>query len=1032
VGGNPQESTLQNMPMFIEPHRDTVSTEANNTPEFAYLRRCELAGLVPCQGAWRRFGNEEGIVDTQKKWLSDADLVAIVETAVQYASEGYILRTLNLAGNAMTDAGLQRVAKLLAGPPVVCGDLTELCLAGNTSLRLRAAGVLSGFGRALLALPSLGALDLSGVPLGGGRTALGLVEALEHCPLLKKLGLAGCGIGHGDQAECVAISTLLGQHQSGWIGLESADLSGNYFGRAGFAAVGAALRKSRLMRLSFAGNGSAHWPEQGQGPGSAKDGPVRFHPIQVLVECLHCNTSLEMLDLSDCGIGPDTAFVLEDALQSHVNMRTFLLADNPLGDAGLRSVMRLLIAIRDIRSCDVRDHRGSDASVHQVKVRFAQPGGMYRLDLRYPHERATLRTLLRLAGKKRGAHAGGYHSQELVRRFFKFDPKQPKPLIEKDPDNNSWWNVPSQGIFSFTFEPIFSETKEQIMRVSSVKGDDRKSDDRSSTSSHRSAISGGLLGFGSTPTSPSASSTPRQQQQQRRQQQEEPSNSNRESLQTSEVRQIGEAKLALSSGDNETKVARPRSMGSGCGGDPRRRPTIQFSHESDSTEAPGSFSRSRQSFAMGRKRSFFKGRTTSMGIGAINTSPTILDAPKELGALDSDWMELAHLVRSSRIQVSALRYPLIRAMFLSLITQEQQLRFIRACSKDLEFNCPQVSKLCEDRPEIAAHIVCSLFPCISGRSSQLLLLVGLDSTHVPSVSKAVAPFLWFQEGNLSGRYILDLAEPADYAVAENCLLVNAWESEVGRAIERPDVSQRGNYEMLRNESHNEVPFTYTRSWGLPSHGVLRFDYSSIRRPPEAFTAMQEAREVVDYLRSDTISSRSKLCALRAVSVHMYVSPKHFRDLVQCFTEAEDRMDFFCMLHTRVVDPARFLVPDLFSPAAQLFRPQDRVALLNRLGHLHLLNPIHPDGTYFMCNLMMYEERRVVEYLVRLTVEETGSKVIGTDRDGGVAPVPASWADKGVPSDDMPFLGYTYETATLNLQARQNLAEKFCVGVFGSA
>lgn len=237
--------------------------------------------------------------------------------------------------------------------------------------------------------------------------------------------------------------------------------------------------------------------------------------------------------------------------------------------------------------------------------------------------------------------------------------------------------------------------------------------------------------------------------------------------------------------------------------------------------------------------------------------------------------------------------------------------------------------------------------------------------------------------------------------------------------------------MLRNESHNEVPFTYSRSWGLPSHGVLRFDYSSIRRPPAEMTAMSEAREVVDYLRSDKLGSASKLRALRAVSVHMYLSPKHFRDLVQCFTEGEDRQEFFCILHTRVVDPARFLVPDLFSSASQLFRPQDRMALLHRIGHLQLLNPIHPEGTIYMCNLMVYEERRVVEYLVSLTVEETGSKVMGFDKDGGVvAPVPASWADKGVPSDEIAFTCYTYEMASLNTQARQLLAERFCVGVFG--
>jgi Ran GTPase-activating protein (RanGAP) involved in mRNA processing and transport len=165
------------------------------------------------------------------------------------------------------------------------------------------------------------------------------------------------------------------------MGLESADLSGNFFGRVGFATVAAALRHSRLKSLSFAGNNGAHWPDSGPGQSGAKDGPVRFNPVQILVEGLHCNSSLEDFDLSDCGIGPDTAFVLEDALQTHQSMKSLILMNNPLGDAGLRSVMRLLLAIgSDIRSCNVCGHRGSDALAHpilQVRCEAAQA---------HPHE----------------------------------------------------------------------------------------------------------------------------------------------------------------------------------------------------------------------------------------------------------------------------------------------------------------------------------------------------------------------------------------------------------------------------------------------------------------------------------------------------------------------------------------------------------------------------------------------------------------------------------------------------------------------
>lgn len=46
------------------------------------------------------------------------------------------------------------------------------------------------------------------------------------------------------------------------------------------------------------------------------------------------NDSLEELELSNCSVGVDTAWVLQEALQRHPKLRSLRLSENPLGEAG--------------------------------------------------------------------------------------------------------------------------------------------------------------------------------------------------------------------------------------------------------------------------------------------------------------------------------------------------------------------------------------------------------------------------------------------------------------------------------------------------------------------------------------------------------------------------------------------------------------------------------------------------------------------------------------------------------------------------
>mmetsp|Transcript_105995 Transcript_105995/g.330579 ORF Transcript_105995/g.330579 Transcript_105995/m.330579 type:complete len:251 (-) Transcript_105995:146-898(-) len=233
--------------------------------------------------------------------------------------------------------------------------------------------------------------------------------------------------------------------------------------------------------------------------------------------------------------------------------------------------------------------------------------------------------------------------------------------------------------------------------------------------------------------------------------------------------------------------------------------------------------------------------------------------------------------------------------------------------------------------------------------------------------------------------------------------------------------------MLRNETLNEEPFAYGREWGLPSQGWLSFDYSSIRRPPATCGAMPEMNEVPKFLRSASLPGSAKLRALRVVSVHMYMSTQQFKNIMNCFPEGcEDRQELFCMLYTRVVDPSRLLGSEVLrSPT--LLRDCDRQALLKRIGHLHLLNPFHPEDVAYLCCLKVYEERMIVDFLVQLAVKEPGGRVVGAAVGAnGRAALPVSWADTGVPDEDIHF-SCTYDTKTANLVWRQTLAERYTVG-----
>ena len=121
--------------------------------------------------------------------------------------------------------------------------------------------------------------------------------------------------------------------------------------------------------------------------------------------------------------------------------------------------------------------------------------------------------------------------------------------------------------------------------------------------------------------------------------------------------------------------------------------------------------------------------------------------------------------------------------------------------------------------------------------------------------------------------------------------------------------------MLRNEVYSEVPLTCSPNWSLPSYGYFAFATRQSDDPSAGNKAMPEATVVTWYLRSNPMAGGPKFRVLRAISVYLYFSANQFRNLIQCFPEADNnRQAFSNMLHSRVVDSDRLLSPEVLYSA----------------------------------------------------------------------------------------------------------------------
>lgn len=446
---------------------------------------------------------------------------------------------------------------------------------------------------------------------------------------------------------------------------------------------------------------------------------------------------------------------------------------------------------------------------------------------------------------------------------------------------------------------------------------------------------------------------------------------------------------------------------------------------------------------------------------------------------------------SRRIPVSMMRFVAVVMCWRSLLTEQEHRTFVDAVGKDCLLKAAQMRLFVEE----AAMYMPSLVPRITSRL--MLSLQSIDRQCVNSTLKAttkkaadevdgnqprssvtgstalvessnlrafkkqkgygkggdqslsyMSSLLRFNPQNCSGRYRLDLRDPADYTVAERVLVINNWESLIARARKVVDTSQAGSYHAIRNikfEGEGTEEFMYTSSWMLPGDGFsgeghLQIDYvSMVRVHPARDTALSEEQFdiLIGLLRQENTDCLevSVFLAIKLVSHKLVLLAEQLGKMLRCLLQMERRIECYHFLFPRCLEfgpPMVDLDDGLLGRGAGLFSELDRGTLTHRLGLAHTMDAINmhrEPRNVFVLDLTRHDTHAVCEYLIFLAEIEPGENMVDchwteySNRTSGMWFVPASWTE-AVPRKGCVSITYVLQKLEyLRLDVRKENAVK---------
>eukprot|EP00930_Biecheleria_cincta_P027581 TRINITY_DN19349_c0_g1_i1.p1 TRINITY_DN19349_c0_g1~~TRINITY_DN19349_c0_g1_i1.p1 ORF type:complete len:1554 (+),score=242.83 TRINITY_DN19349_c0_g1_i1:88-4749(+) len=327
----------------------------------------------------------------------------------------------------------------------------------------------------------------------------------------------------------------------------------------------------------------------------------------------------------------------------------------------------------------------------------------------------------------------------------------------------------------------------------------------------------------------------------------------------------------------------------------------------------------------------------------------------------------------------------------------EQETMLDALSKDFLFSYSQFSQLCHHKSQVA-DVARRLMPCIvEGNPMRFLSLLKMPTqgTYLRFMREA-KNYLLFNIENPTARYRLHLSSCCDFAVAEQLLILDRWESNLGRIQRLEIVSQSGFRTHFRNERYQDRPLDarYMGEFILPEHGDLQFDYSSGKQPSPNAKKLDAASfdKILLALQNAECRPEESVRAVAMMAHYWYLDCLQMRAIMGIYPDSHIRAEIFVRLAFHLTDIANEKV------FRSRFSSQDEFnKLLLRLGHASFFPFVQPEETTFVFNFAYYDQRLAANMMFTLAQAENWRNIKDiqfTRADGTVdyliAGIPQSW------------------------------------------
>ncbi|CAK9011889.1 unnamed protein product [Durusdinium trenchii] len=372
----------------------------------------------------------------------------------------------------------------------------------------------------------------------------------------------------------------------------------------------------------------------------------------------------------------------------------------------------------------------------------------------------------------------------------------------------------------------------------------------------------------------------------------------------------------------------------------------------------------------------------------------------------------------------------------------EQETFLTALASDFNMILPYLEYMVQACPEAGTQTLFRLIPSLKRDGSSMYLATALfpEMEDFLVTVREMEAYMLFNPQNPTGHYKLKLENSTDFAVAQQLLLLDRWESVVNKRNRRQDVSQRGNQSQLRNECHMgrslHLSVKMLTEWVIPEFGEFECDYVTSNHPKKGSKPLSDDlwEELMMCMYDSPCEPQDRLKVLKTISHQIFLSSLHIRQMVGFFRNDLDREDALVFFWPRVVDKYN----------AKVFRvrfekQEDVVRLQERLGYASFFPFIQPENAKFRYNMAVYEQRLAASLIVTLAQRENPGNIKGYNAsenlptferpDGTFDPltmgVPRSWADfKQCPTKGIFSGSYKCAPENRDYEFRRRLAETY--------